>query len=314
MFKSFFKLYSLVLLIFWLSAFVLLQDQMAIFYMVFVAFLLGLRHGFDADHIVAIDNVTRQLAIDKKYHMTTGTFFALGHSSIVVIMTVLLISGISIFQNESSVVMQSGAYIGSFASTIFLWLMVLINGLFIIKTLKNTKLDHHNHFLSKLAKPLLKSINKPYKMYFVGFIFGLGFDTATEIALLGLAASSYIHGNSISIILLLPLAFALGMALVDSLSAGIMAKLVLLANNNQSYYRRYQLTISSVALVISALLGLFQTFELFNIKISSIMVHLSIFVSEYSEFIGGSVVAIVLVFLGYLLLKNRQAKFIALGD
>ncbi|MCF6765668.1 metal transporter [Thiotrichales bacterium 19S3-7] len=312
MFKQFFKCYSLVAVAFWLFTLLILQSHLIVFYMVLVAFLLGLRHGFDADHIVAIDNVTRKFAVEKKYYLSTGTYFALGHSSIVVIMTVLLIFGISIFKEQSSIVMTSGMYIGALTSIIFLWLMAFINCIFIMKLLKRDQVNLNTSFISKLTKPLLVSINKPYKMYFVGFIFGLGFDTATEIGLLGLAASSYINGISISFILLLPLAFALGMAFVDSLSAGLMAKLVSIANENKQYYKKYQLIISSFALVISVLLGLFELFSLFDIQVGYILNQTIILVSNYSEIIGGSIVGLILIFFIYYFLRNRYAGILNL--
>ncbi|MCF6776476.1 hypothetical protein L3V83_07810 [Thiotrichales bacterium 19X7-9] len=305
MFKHFFKCYSLVALVFWLLTLLILQSHMIVFYMVLVAFLLGLRHGFDADHIVAIDNVTRKFAVEKKYYLTTGTYFALGHSSIVLIMTVLLIFGISIFKEQSSIVMTSGMYIGALTSIIFLWLMAFINCIFIVKLLKHDQINQNVGFIPKLTTPLLASINKPYKMYFIGFIFGLGFDTATEIGLLGLAASSYINGISISFILLLPLAFALGMALVDSLSAGVMAKLVSIANDNKQYYKKYQLIISSLALVISILLGLFELLNLFNINGGLFINQLVDVISNYSELIGGGIFTIILLFSVYIFIKNR---------
>ena len=200
-----------------------------------LAYTFGLRHAVDADHIAAIDNSTRKLMQDGQRPVAVGLFFSLGHSTIVVGLTVLIaisagiISDIPRFQ-------EIGSLIGTTVSAVFLLIIGTINLVVLIDIYRMFRQVSHGgaydeqsleEFLSnrgllaRLLKPALRLIRKSWHMYPLGVLFGLGFDTASEVALLGLAATSGASGVPIGYILILPMLFAAGMSLVDA-SDGIM--------------------------------------------------------------------------------------------
>jgi high-affinity nickel-transport protein len=202
-----------------------------------LAFTFGLRHGVDADHIVAIDNTTRKLLQEGKRPLTVGMWFSLGHSTVVVGLIVSLILATKavkdqIVQSGSSVsaLQSSGAIIGTTVSGIFLFLIGLINivivlGIYrVFTTLKQGQMNEseldslleNRGFLNRYFKGLFKIVREPWQIYPIGVLFGLGFDTASEIALIaitvGVGVSSAIP---LWMILVLPFMFTCGMVLVD---------------------------------------------------------------------------------------------------
>ena len=269
--------------------------------MVFIAFMLGLRHGFDIDHIVAIDNVTRQLAQKDKPSVTTGLFFALGHSSVVFLLSLLVILGVSLAKAEDMGVISVGAVIGSVVSIAFLWLTGSMNLLSLYNLIKHQQNTHVHSPLTRWLKPLFKMIDKPYKMYPVGFLFGLGFDTATEIALLGLAATASLSGESIWLILALPIAFALGMTWVDSLDALLMTKLINAQKVNKQVFRRYNIVILFIVISTSFMVGFIQLFGLFDLDVYGIIG----FVGDHSPWFGIGLVVLLLSIFVALMFKKQ---------
>lgn len=266
--------------------------------MIGIAFMLGLRHGFDADHIVAIDNVTRQLITQNRASFKTGLFFALGHSTIVFLLTLLIVIGFSFASIEKTSALDIGAFFGTIVSAVFLLLTGTMSLLSLKKMLKNKTSMAHDHtsnsILAKLFRPIIKVIDRPYKMYFVGFLFGLGFDTATEIALLGMAAANVLNGLSIWYIMLLPISFALGMIIVDSIDAGLMSKVLSFNSKEQRFYR-YNIIILCIVIVAAYIVALVELLGLLNTNIATINL-VTDFVDDYSSTIGLSLVAIFSVF------------------
>ncbi|KAL7341323.1 high-affinity nickel-transport protein-domain-containing protein [Rhodotorula toruloides] len=207
-----------------------------------VAWTLGLRHGLDMDHIVAIDNATRSLVAIGQTPVTVGLFFSLGHSTIVIAMTLAIIiatSAINKLPNVSSV----GGLIGVSVSASFLFLLAVINSVMLWQSLRVVRrraelTDEEKATratdellglpamtcIARIGRPLFKLINKPWKMYPIGVLFGLGFDTASEISLLGISAlaSSSPHRLPSAQLILLPLLFTAGMTAVDSLDSVFM--------------------------------------------------------------------------------------------
>ena len=189
-----------------------------------IAWTLGLRHALDADHIAAIDNVTRRFTQDGHSHIAVGTFFSLGHSTIVVIATILIAAFSAAISTGFTQYHGVSGTIGSAISATFLFLIATINGTSMILIARNlrkerdraqaivakggtgndeeegmnwdTILEKSGFFTRVFGKRLFVLIDKPWKMYFVGVLFGLGFDTATEVALLSIAALQAVTGKS----------------------------------------------------------------------------------------------------------------------
>ncbi|WP_150467286.1 HoxN/HupN/NixA family nickel/cobalt transporter [Francisella sp. SYW-9] len=285
------------ILILALLLFIAVQD-LKMLSLIGIAFLLGLRHGFDADHIVAIDNVTRQLITQNRANFKTGLFFALGHSTIVFLLTLLIIIGFSFASIEKTSALDIGAFFGTIVSAIFLLLTGTMSLISLKNLLKNKNSSTHDHtsnsILSKLFRPLIKVIDRPYKMYFVGFLFGLGFDTATEIALLGMAAANILNGLSIWYVILLPLSFALGMIIVDSIDAGLMSK-VLSFNSKEHRFYHYNIIILSIVVTAAYIIALVELLGLLNTNVATINL-ITDFIGNNSPIIGFSLVTIFSIF------------------
>ena len=205
-----------------------------------LAYTLGMRHAFDADHIAAIDNTTRKLIQDGKRPLSVGYFFSLGHSTVVFLLAVLLNFGIRALngqvKNDSSGLHHWTGIVGTLVSGTFLYLIALLNLIVLASILRVSRemrqgkyddaelerqLDNRglmNRFLGGYAK----RIDTPWKMYPVGVLFGLGFDTATEVALLVLAGSAVVGGLPFYAVLSLPILFAAGMCLFDTMDGCFM--------------------------------------------------------------------------------------------
>ncbi|MGH7706631.1 MAG: HoxN/HupN/NixA family nickel/cobalt transporter, partial [Vulcanimicrobiaceae bacterium] len=202
-----------------------------------LAYTFGLRHAVDADHISAIDNVTRKLMQDGKRPVATGLFFSLGHSTVVVLMTVGIAVAATAVQRSLPGLQSMGSLIGTAVSAGFLFVIAFINVSVLMEVFNtfqrvnrgepyddrtlNEFLDRRG-LMGRFFKPLLKLISKSWHMYPLGFLFGLGFDTATEVGLLGIAAIEASKGLPIWSILLFPALFTAGMSLIDTTDGILM--------------------------------------------------------------------------------------------
>jgi high-affinity nickel-transport protein len=236
------------------------------------AYTLGMRHAFDADHIAAIDNTTRKLMADGKRPVSVGFWFALGHSSIVVVMAALIILGTHVagtLLNQDSEAHQTLGLIGTSVSGGFLYLIAFLNLLALLGILGvwrgmrrgefdeqalEAQLDQRGLFNRFLGR-LLRAITHPWQMYPIGLVFGLGFDTATEITVLVLAASGAASGLPWYAILILPVLFAAGMSLFDTLDGTFMnfAYHWAFANPVRKVY--YNLTITGLSVAVAFIIG-----------------------------------------------------------
>jgi len=205
-----------------------------------LAYTLGMRHAFDADHIAAIDNTTRKLMGEGKRPMGVGFFFSLGHSSVVFLLTVLLGAGIKAvgvgLSDESSGLHKYGGLVGTSVSGGFLYLIALLNVIVLVGIVKvflemrrgqydDEELERQlqqRGMMMRFFGPLARSIDTSWKMYPLGFLFGLGFDTVTEIAFLVLAGTSLAAGLPFWALLSLPILFAAGMSLLDTIDGSFM--------------------------------------------------------------------------------------------
>ncbi len=205
-----------------------------------LAYTLGMRHAFDADHIAAIDNTTRKFMSEGKRPMSVGFFFSLGHSSVVFALTVLLGLGAralgSQVANNNSGLHHYGGLIGTIVSGSFLYLIAILNAIILYGIVRlfvqmrqgrfdDSELEKHLNargFMMRFFGPLARSVDAPWKMYPIGVLFGLGFDTATEVAFLVLAGTSVAAGLPFWAILSLPILFAAGMSLLDTIDGSFM--------------------------------------------------------------------------------------------
>jgi high-affinity nickel-transport protein len=237
------------------------------------AYTLGARHAFDADHISAIDNTTRKLMADGERPLSVGFWFSLGHSSVVFVLSLLLAIGVRAVvgpvKNDGSGLHQVTNLIGTSVSGFFLYLIAAINIAVLLGILKvfkelrqgrfnESELEGHLNergFVMRFFKKLTGSIRTPRQMYGVGLLFGLGFDTATEVAFLVLAGTGAASGLPWYAILTLPVLFAAGMSLLDTIDGSFMnfAYGWAFANPVRKVY--YNLTITGLSITVALLIG-----------------------------------------------------------
>ncbi len=244
-----------------------------------IAYGLGFRHAVDADHIAAIDNTTRKLMMDGKKPVAVGLFFSLGHSTIVIILSILVALS-SLFIKHSLPALQStGTIIGTSVSSFFLLLIGFINLIAFLDILRvfkgvtkgrkykeklNDNYFQTGGFLSRIFKPILKTVTSSWHMYFVGFLFGLGFDTASEVGLLSISAASSTTGISFGEILLLPLAFTAGMVLIDTLDSLLMLGAYGWAYVQPVRKLYYNLNITLVSVIVALFIGGIEGIQLLS--------------------------------------------------
>ncbi|MBV8484855.1 MAG: HoxN/HupN/NixA family nickel/cobalt transporter [Verrucomicrobia bacterium] len=235
-----------------------------------LAYSFGLRHAVDADHIAAIDNVTRKLMQDGQRPVTVGFYFSLGHSTIVVVASLVVYAAASmLLQRQLDTVREIGSIVGTSISASFLLAIALIN-LVILRGVWRTFQEArrnggcHNEnpetllgsgFLGRLFRPLFRMLAHPWQMYPVGLLFGLGFDTATEVAILGISAAAAAKGLSMQAMAVFPVLFTAGMTLVDTTDGILMTGAYGWAFVKPVRKLYYNLTITFVSVVIALFIG-----------------------------------------------------------
>lgn len=236
----------------------------------FLAYSFGLRHAVDADHIAAIDNVTRKLMQEGKRPVGIGLFFSLGHSSIVVLASVAVAATATAFKDRMDSFHSIGGIIGTSISAVFLLLIAAVNVYILInvyRTFQQVKgggeysdedlnmLMAKSGMLARLLRPLFRMIERSWHMYPVGFLFGLGFDTATEVGLLGISAASAARGMPIWSILVFPVLFTAGMTLIDTTDSVLMLGAYGWAFARPIRKLYYNMTITFVSVVVAVIVG-----------------------------------------------------------
>ncbi len=250
----------------WIATAIAFRNFPALLGTAFLAYSLGLRHAVDADHIAAIDNVTRKLMQEKQRPVAVGLMFSLGHSTIVLIGSILITSAATVLRTQLGAFKEVGGLIGTLMSTLFLLLIAFVN-LFVLRSVyttfrnvragepyKQEDLDlvlSGTGLLAKLLRPLFRLITRSWHMYPLGLLFGLGFDTATEIGLLGIAATEASKGLPFWSVLLYPLLFTAGMSLIDTTDSVLMVGAYGWAFQKPIRKLYYNLTITSVSVVIA---------------------------------------------------------------
>jgi nickel/cobalt transporter (NiCoT) family protein len=237
------------------------------------AYMLGVRHAFDADHIASIDNTTRKLVDEGKPAVSTGFWFSLGHSSVVFAASLLLVAGVrsvaGVVQDENSTVGQTLGLVGTLVAGTFLLLIGLMNlgsAVGIAQVFRRMRtgeydeaeLEHHLHnrgFLARLLGRVTRRVSKPWHLYPVGLLMGLGFDTATQVALLVLAAGSAAFVLPWYAILVLPVLFAAGMSLFDTADGVLMTRAYGWAFLKPVRKVFYNLTITVLSVTVALVIG-----------------------------------------------------------
>ena len=235
-----------------------------------LAYSLGLRHAIDADHIAAIDNVTRKLMQEGKRPVAVGFFFSLGHSTVVVLASVAIAATAMALSTRLAAFRTVGGVIGTSVSAAFLLLIGVMN-LFILVSLFRTfqrvrsgqgyEPDDLDGLLAaggplaRVLRPMFRMIRKSWHMYPLGFLFGLGFDTATEIGLLGISAAEAARGMPIWTILVFPALFTAGMSLVDTTDSVLMVGAYGWAFTRPIRKLYYNMTITSISVLVALLVG-----------------------------------------------------------
>lgn len=234
------------------------------------AYILGLRHGFDADHIAAIDNTTRKLLNENKRPLTVGTWFSLGHSTIVVIMVAAFIAATEFVKSTYPQLLAIGAIVGTLVSGVFLIIIGLVNliifsaayGMF--RGLRDGTIDpaaleneiQKRGFLYRYFGRLFRVVNKPWQIYPIGVLFGLGFDTATEIIIIAIAVTfASTTGISLWFIMILPLLFTCGMVLSDTTDGFAMRYAYGWAFLKPLRKVYYNLTLTLLSVLVAMLIG-----------------------------------------------------------
>jgi nickel/cobalt transporter (NiCoT) family protein len=235
-----------------------------------LAYSFGLRHAVDADHIAAIDNVTRKLMQEGKRPVAVGFFFSLGHSTIVVLASAAVAAAAITLSRQFGPFEQIGGIIGTSISSLFLLLIALLNCVVlanVYKTFQRVKAgescqeDELNAllagrgFLARILRPLFKLITRSSHMYLLGFLFGLGFDTATEVGLLGISAAAAGKGVRIWSIMIFPALFTAGMSLIDTTDGILMLGAYGWAFIKPIRKLYYNMTITFVSVVVALIIG-----------------------------------------------------------
>jgi high-affinity nickel-transport protein len=248
-----------------------------------LAYTFGLRHAFDADHIAAIDNTTRKLLQDGKRPLGVGFFFSLGHSTIVFSLATGLAVAATTVDSKIPTFQSYGSYVGASVSGTFLWIIGILNLLVLLdigrifrqmrtgtydkEWLEERLLDRgfmNRFFIGRLAR----RISSSWHMYPLGVLFGLGFDTASEVGLLALAAGVATHQVPFLAVISLPILFAAGMSLLDTADGAFMSHAYGWAFSNPVRKIYYNITVTSLSVAVALLIGTIELLQVLSARLS----------------------------------------------
>jgi high-affinity nickel-transport protein len=261
----------------WAWAVLVFRDRPVLLGTAFLAYGFGLRHAVDADHIAAIDNATRKLMQEGKRPVGVGLFFALGHSSVVALAAIGVVGAATTLAGSLDRFKAVGSIVGTGVSAVFLFAIAIAN-LIILRGVWRTFLHvrqggrcvaedfdlllNSRGLLARLFRPLFRIISESWHMFPIGFLFGLGFDTATEVALLAVSATAAANGLSIWAIMVFPALFAAGMSLIDTTDGIVMVGAYGWAFEKPLRKLYYNLMITFVSVVVAVLIGGIETLGL----------------------------------------------------
>jgi high-affinity nickel-transport protein len=272
--RSIVGIYSLLLVInvaVWVWATVVFYAHPLLLGTGLLAYGFGLRHAVDADHIAAIDNITRKLMQEGSRPATVGFYFAMGHSTVVVLVAAgIAVASSMIVPHWGAGARSLGSLISTSVSAGFLLLIALMNLIIfrsVLRTFRQVRrggryveedfdlLLNSRGVMARIFRPMFRLVRKSWHMYLLGFLFGLGFDTATEVALLGISATQAARGTSIWAIMVFPALFAAGMSLIDTTDGVLMLSAYQWAFVKPIRKLFYNLTITLVSVAVALGIG-----------------------------------------------------------
>jgi high-affinity nickel-transport protein len=253
----------------WGWAFIAFRDNPVLLGTALIAYTFGLRHAADADHIAAIDNATRKLMQEGKRPIALGFYFSLGHSTVVLLASLVVYLTASVLR--FSAFKEVGSVVGTSVSAVFLFGIALVNVLILYRVYRTFRkvrdgefYDHQDvevlfgqggGFTARILRPLFKPLSQSWHMYPVGFLFGLGFDTATEVAILGLSATAASKGLPIGSMMVFPVLFTAGMTLVDTTDGILMIGAYGWAFVKPIRKLYYNMTLTFISVVMALAIG-----------------------------------------------------------
>lgn len=256
----------------WLWALIAFSGQPVLLGVAAVVYGLGLRHAVDADHIAAIDVVTRKLLQQNRCSASIGFWFAVGHSTVVLLATAVVVTAASRFNHLQSF-REIGGILSAGISGTFLLLVAAMNIcvlLAIVRTVRRVRDGHlvepaeldmlfsGNGILSRLFRPLFGFVSRPWHMAFLGFLFGLSFETATEVSLFAISATQAAHGASVGSALIFPVLFGAGMLLLDTTNGVMMVGAYQWAVADPLRRLYYNMIITMMSIMFALVIGLVQ--------------------------------------------------------
>jgi high-affinity nickel-transport protein len=254
----------------WITSCAVFKGNTALLGTAVLAYVFGLRHAVDADHIAAIDNVVRKLMQEGKRPLSVGFFFSLGHSTLIVLSVAVIVAAAAAMQERMASYREIGGIISTCVSGFFLLLIAVTNFLILKgvwrsfrrlragEELAEDDLDlllSGRGLLARIFRPLFHLVTRSWHMAAIGFLFGLGFDTATEIALFGIAATHATDGVPLWSTMLFPALFTVGMVLVDTADSVMMVGAYGWAFEHPVRKLWYNLTITAVSILVAVLVG-----------------------------------------------------------
>ncbi|HUZ79222.1 MAG TPA: HoxN/HupN/NixA family nickel/cobalt transporter [Thermoplasmata archaeon] len=245
-----------------------------------LAYTFGLRHGVDADHIAAIDNTTRKLMADGKRPLTVGTWFSLGHSTIVFVLSIGIVLAANYVNSHIGAIQSIGQILGTAISGGFLYLIGIINLIIVVEVyrifkklrtgrMNDAELEDHlrnRGFMNRYFGKMFNIVQTPRQVYPVGVLFGLGFDTASEIFLLGTVAVLGLAGAPVYVVLVLPLLFTCGMVLVDTADGATMRYAYGWAFHRPVRKIFYNLTVTIISVLVAFVIGTVELLQVLAIE------------------------------------------------
>jgi nickel/cobalt transporter (NiCoT) family protein len=253
----------------WLWALLAFRGNPTMLGVALVIYGLGLRHAVDADHIAAIDNVTRKLMQARRRPVAVGFFFAMGHSTVVIIAAAAVAVAATLLGSFDAV-KSVGGVIGTAVSSLFLLAIAAMNIVIFVSIYRSYRrvraggsyvdedldiLLNSRGFLARLFRPMFRMVSRSWHMYPLGFLFGLGFDTATEVAMFGVSAAQAAKGIPVEAIMVFPVLFTAGMSLVDTTDGVMMLGAYGWAFVKPMRKLYYNMTITLVSVVVAVLIG-----------------------------------------------------------
>jgi high-affinity nickel-transport protein len=303
-------------LLVWIWALVAFRDRPVLLGTALLAYSFGLRHAVDADHIAAIDNVTRKLMHDGKRPVTVGLCFSLGHSAVVVAMSIAVAFAAVAIQSRFDSFRAVGGVISTSVSAFFLFAIALVNIVILMsvwRTFQSVKrggmlieedldlLLNSRGLLARLFRPLFRIVSRSWHMFPIGLLFGLGFETATEVALFGISSAEAAKGHSLWSIMVFPALFTAGMSLVDTADSILMLGAYGWAFMKPIRKLYYNITITLVSAVVAVIVGGIEALGLIASKLNLQGVPWD-FIAELNDNFG---------VLGYIIIGIFAASWLA---